>query len=320
MNQEKIGKFISKLRKEKKLTQEELAEKLKVSSKSISRWETGKCMPDISLLIPLSEALDISVNELITGEHIEEKNIKEKTELAIKETINYSNNKLKKEKKKYIWIVIFIIIILSFILGTIDYSRIKTAQNPLFMIRVTSGDRSVHHYIGLGYRASRQIGVSFKQDFKDSNYVKFGPWFYTWQVDILDVKPYTIFALREDNRAAISNIGSYCWYRKDGIYRNGECVDKISPLVMEYSYPLTVKPNEKIKLERFNGIITNVAVYSVPETTTEIIENDYLIEYSLEHKDRQFNAPKEEGEYIFVVDITDKNIDISHSFQIIVEK
>ncbi len=59
MNQERIGKFLSKLRKNKKITQEELAEKLHISSKSISRWETGKCMPDISLLIPLSEILEV---------------------------------------------------------------------------------------------------------------------------------------------------------------------------------------------------------------------------------------------------------------------
>ena len=70
MNQEKIGKFISKLRKEKNLTQEELAEKLSVSSKSISRWENGKCMPDLSLLIPISKEFGITVNELLSGERM----------------------------------------------------------------------------------------------------------------------------------------------------------------------------------------------------------------------------------------------------------
>ena len=69
MNQEKIGKFILSLRKERKLTQEQLG----VSSKSISRWENGKSMPDLSLLIPLSQEFGISVNELLSGEKIEEK-------------------------------------------------------------------------------------------------------------------------------------------------------------------------------------------------------------------------------------------------------
>ena len=59
MNQEKIGKFIANLRKEKKLTQEQLAEKLGVTSKSISRWENGNTMPDVSLFEPLCKELNI---------------------------------------------------------------------------------------------------------------------------------------------------------------------------------------------------------------------------------------------------------------------
>ena len=70
MNQEKIGKFIAKLRKEKKLTQEQLAEKLGVTSKSISRWENGNTMPDVSLFEPLCKELNITINELLSGEKI----------------------------------------------------------------------------------------------------------------------------------------------------------------------------------------------------------------------------------------------------------
>ena len=67
MDQIKIGKFISKCRKENNMTQENLAEKLGVNSRSVSRWETGKCMPDISLLEDLCKELGISINELIKG-------------------------------------------------------------------------------------------------------------------------------------------------------------------------------------------------------------------------------------------------------------
>ena len=70
MNQEKIGKFIAECRKEKNLTQEQLAERLGVSNKPISRWENAKTMPDISLFEPLCNELDISFNELLTGEKI----------------------------------------------------------------------------------------------------------------------------------------------------------------------------------------------------------------------------------------------------------
>ena len=61
MDQEKIGKFIARCRKENKLTQAQLAEKLNVSDKSISRWENGKTMPDISLFDPFFEILNISI-------------------------------------------------------------------------------------------------------------------------------------------------------------------------------------------------------------------------------------------------------------------
>ena len=68
MDQHKIGKIISQKRKEKGMTQEQLGECLKTTGKTISRWETGKYMPDISLLIPISEILEISLEELLSGE------------------------------------------------------------------------------------------------------------------------------------------------------------------------------------------------------------------------------------------------------------
>lgn len=70
MNQEKIGEFIAKLRKEKNMTQEQLAEKIGVTDKSISRWENGKTMPDYSILKELCDTLDITINELFIGERI----------------------------------------------------------------------------------------------------------------------------------------------------------------------------------------------------------------------------------------------------------
>lgn len=80
MNQEKIGKYIQEKRKLKKLTQEELAASLGVSSNAVSKWERGLCLMDMSLLKPLSEALDISINEILAGENIDSKNLLEKSE------------------------------------------------------------------------------------------------------------------------------------------------------------------------------------------------------------------------------------------------
>ncbi len=73
MNQLVIGKYISLKRKQKNLTQEQLAEKLGVSNKTISKWETGKCMPDYSIIQNLCDELEITVAELLDGEASEEK-------------------------------------------------------------------------------------------------------------------------------------------------------------------------------------------------------------------------------------------------------
>lgn len=70
MEQDKIGKFISICRKEKKLTQMQLAEKLNITNRAVSKWETGKSIPDASIMLELCEILDISANELLSGERI----------------------------------------------------------------------------------------------------------------------------------------------------------------------------------------------------------------------------------------------------------
>ena len=95
----KIGKFIAEKRKEKKLTQESLAEKLGVTSKTISRWENGNYMPDISLLKPLSEELGITLNDLISGEKVDKDHYQEKLEENIVSTIDYTSEKVYEKNK-----------------------------------------------------------------------------------------------------------------------------------------------------------------------------------------------------------------------------
>lgn len=100
MNQEKIGKHITTLRKEKKLTQKELANILGVSDKSVSKWERGICLPDVSLFKPLCEILGITLNEFFAGEKIEEQNYKEKADENLLHALENSTFTLK-EKQKY---------------------------------------------------------------------------------------------------------------------------------------------------------------------------------------------------------------------------
>ncbi len=80
MNQVKIGKFIAQCRKSKKLTQSQLAEKLNITDRAISKWETGKGMPDSSIMLELCNELDITVNELLSGEVIKMENYNLKAE------------------------------------------------------------------------------------------------------------------------------------------------------------------------------------------------------------------------------------------------
>lgn len=100
MNLDKIGKFIALNRRNKGLTQEQLAEKLGVTNKTVSRWETGRYMPDLSLLKPLSEELGITLNELLSGEKLDKENIVEDMELGIIKTLDYSNKKVENVYRK----------------------------------------------------------------------------------------------------------------------------------------------------------------------------------------------------------------------------
>lgn len=96
MNQEKIGSFIATCRKNKKMTQSELAEKLGVTEKSISNWENGRNMPDLSLFKPLCSILDITINDLMSGEKIEKGNYQKRFEENIVNTIDYSTQRIIK--------------------------------------------------------------------------------------------------------------------------------------------------------------------------------------------------------------------------------
>jgi len=119
MNQVKIGKFISELRKEQCLTQEQLAEKLGVTGKSISRWENGKTMPDVSLFEILCKELGITINELLSGERIEKKDYQEKFEENILNTINYADKKINTSRNQigvFLLVIGFLIILTAVII------------------------------------------------------------------------------------------------------------------------------------------------------------------------------------------------------------
>jgi len=97
MEQSKVGKFIAECRKKKNMTQAELAEKLNITDRAISKWETGKGMPDSSIMLELCNELDISVNELLSGEVIKMETYNQKAE----ENLLEMKKQIEKMRKKF---------------------------------------------------------------------------------------------------------------------------------------------------------------------------------------------------------------------------
>lgn len=113
MNQELTGKFISQLRKEKNLTQKELADRLGISDKTVSKWETGNGMPDVSLLQPLCKELSVNRNELLSGERLSEESYSGKAE---ENMMNLARDVQEgRENKKRVGIIGLICGILAFL-------------------------------------------------------------------------------------------------------------------------------------------------------------------------------------------------------------
>lgn len=140
MNQVKIGKLIAECRKDKNMTQVELADRLGVTDKSVSKWENGKCLPDVSLYKDLCDILGITLNEFFAGEKIKDEEFKKKADdnllnalenssFTLKEKIEYYGKKWDKEHFLELTIVMLIIV------GFIIYGFIKdNGIEYLFMI------------------------------------------------------------------------------------------------------------------------------------------------------------------------------------------
>ena len=113
MNQIKIGKFIKQKRKEKKITQSDLAEKLNVTDRAISKWENGNCMPDSGIIPKLCEILEITINDLFSGEIIDDKNYNKSAEQNMLDITKQKENTDK--KLLYIEILVGLLCLTAFI-------------------------------------------------------------------------------------------------------------------------------------------------------------------------------------------------------------
>lgn len=124
----KIGKYIAVKRKALGLTQKQLAEKLNMSDKSVSKWERGICLPDVTVYLELCKILGISINEFLAGEDIIEENIEQKAEENILKITKDNKNK-QKYLKKIIKLLIVMLVVFIFITSIFIYKKLTQPQN-----------------------------------------------------------------------------------------------------------------------------------------------------------------------------------------------
>lgn len=142
MNLDNIGKFIKEMRKNKNLTQEELAEKLGVNNRTVSRWENGKNMPDISLYKPLCEVLGISIEELVNGELTNKKNISYSVEKAIINTVSSSKKEKSKMSKIIKFLSVLVIVTTIFVVFVVVYYKKKYPRIDIYNLDIIKSEES----------------------------------------------------------------------------------------------------------------------------------------------------------------------------------
>ena len=124
MNQNKIGRFIAELRKEKGYTQSQLATALHISDRTVSKWERGVGVPDVSLMLPLCNELQITVNELLVGERVDTENYKQSAEENVLELLRQYKRKMFRMIIVAVIIFYFAALYLAFLLS----NRLVTKQ------------------------------------------------------------------------------------------------------------------------------------------------------------------------------------------------
>ncbi len=138
MNAFDVGKFISELRKEEGLTQKELAEKLSVTDKAVSKWETGKCYPDIEMIEKISKIFDVSINEILSGEKILPERVQEEADKTIVQVMKKS----KKEKNKGRIVALLLSIITLFSGLFAIYQSVNSPKNAHISLQMYSKNSS----------------------------------------------------------------------------------------------------------------------------------------------------------------------------------
>lgn len=179
MNQEKIGKFIAKIRKEKKMTQQELADKLNVTDRAVGNWENGRRMPDVVFYKPLCEILGISLNEFFAGEYLSDDKMIQKSEENIMNIVNEENAKKRSLKTIIIVLSLVGIVLLAGLFGMYNFMKNYMSTAKTFKYNwgiIIPNDFKEEYYTdtgasfgGDGERYTIYSGTKFTMDFNTEN-------------------------------------------------------------------------------------------------------------------------------------------------------
>lgn len=138
MDQVKVGKFIAQLRKEQGLTQEALGHRLGVTNKTVSRWENGNYMPDIDLLIPIGEALGVSVNELLAGERLSDEQFRRQADENLVAAVRESSFSVKERteffRKKWLREHVWLFAVCALVCAGVSFLLYRHGWKPFMFV------------------------------------------------------------------------------------------------------------------------------------------------------------------------------------------
>lgn len=149
MDIQKIGVFLSELRKEKNLTQDELGEQIGVTNKTVSRWENGNYLPPVEIIQILSKFYDVSINEILNGERINDSDYKKVSEENVKSALNITNVIIRKQKKIMNWIIAIVVALLYIVISLISQKWQYTWIVWIVYCVYRTVDSIVNHFLNI---------------------------------------------------------------------------------------------------------------------------------------------------------------------------
>ena len=261
MNQDKIGKFIFKLRTEKGLSQYQLADIVPISRQAVSKWERGESIPDSSTLIRLSDIFDVTINELLAGKRLKENSIKEleQTTLTI---LDERNKKARKIKRNFIISTIIITILL---LSFLSYYFISSYNSTkVYMITANGENFKIRDGIYLTT--------------KGKNYLKLGNIEYNGDININNIKLYYKHNNKKQTIREDKDIEKFVLRDLNG-YRDILSINKLNNTYIEITYNDNEK--ETIKLNFKKNYNNSLILRIKNKYDTKLMKNTELIKVSI---------------------------------------